>query len=666
MNARLTLFGLVASICLPVSTSAQTSLKGLEQTRTLSMNIAPVIDSKVRARLWDAIEATGELTTVTVGAAQLPQDAITAKCGSAPVDLMRKVFSLNPGVDPGAVPFPRQLKTIPCPYWYFGNGKEKPSVQVRAGESINPIVKHYLGASGKPELARVAKLNPKLVDSQTGNVTSDGALVLPFVTKPLTLTVPSQVTPADAAVSVKAIADSLPAPARHFFNVALSPDEYQLVALDDPALADPTAACGGPKNETDWPFDLASLQTALAATQGLSGGKAQDNVVVIADTGVQLSDALVSERLWRNVPIASGLPGPVANYRNDLHGASMVTRKGDPVDIEPNSAFGLGGHGTDVAHVIVDPGVRATALDKQFQVAIAKLIEQSQPFKISIESVPAAINYARGIRASSINLSVVAGSIGTLEDSLDASAALVVTAAGNNAARPETLSVFPPALASHREKLLVVGAHDWTNRLAPFSNFGSNVDILAPGCAIPIRDSGTGKIRLVSGTSFATPFVTYTAALLHSVNMPLRPAVLRNRILSSGRFDPLLVNKTRYGVVLDIERTIRIAEDSYLPVGATIPVFGKIALGQNWTCGAGADTQNFVPAQVLKVIPSYPSATPSPMIWTHPASDGPLSERLCTGPLQVPTFDFIPNGQTDVQKIPWAAVQDVVMRVFPD
>jgi subtilisin family serine protease len=665
MRTQAHLFRILGIAIGPALACAQTAPPPALQAKTLSLNIAPVKDAKSRAQLWDAIEATGQLVSLTVAASQTPQDAVTAKCGAAHGDLMDKVYSLNPGVVRGAVDTARELRTIPCPYWYVGTGRRRPSIPVRIGESIEPILRQYLGTATKSDLARVVKLNPGLIDAGAGNVTSDGKLVLPYVAKPLTLTVATPQTEQSAATAVKAIVESLPPPARPQVRVSLSPDEYQLVAIDDPALADPAQQCGGPKADTDWPYDLASLQIAFSATKGAASSADFQNVVVVADTGVRLADTAVSDRLWRNLPLLSNLPGPVANYRNDLHGASMVTRKGDPIDIEPDPLFVFGGHGTDVARIIVDPGVRVAALDRQMEIAIAKLVDQSTPFKISIASVPAAVNYARGIQASAINLSVVAGAIGSLEESLDASLALVVTAAGNNGDRPEVLGVFPPALASHREKLLVVGAHDWNNRITSFSNFGANVDILAPGCAIPIK-APDGTTRLVSGTSFAAPFVAYTAALLHAVHMPLRPAVLRNRIVASGRFEPALVNKTRYAVVLDIERTIRIKEDSYLPVGATVPVYGTVSLAQNWTCSSPSETRNFIPRKVLKLIPAYPSATPSVMVWSQPASDGPLLESLCAGTLQDPFLSFTPDGQTDVQKVPWASIQDVVMRVFPD
>lgn len=88
---------------------------------------------------------------------------------------------------------------------------------------------------------------------------------------------------------------------------------------------------------------------------------------------------------------------------------------------------------------------------------------------------------------------------------------LVVAAAGNDGC--DCLHV-PAGLPG----VLAVGAMDASGKPVPFSNWGSAYrerGILAPGTDIVGADAGGGVIRL-SGTSFATPLVAGTAALLMS------------------------------------------------------------------------------------------------------------------------------------------------------
>ncbi|MEF3063068.1 S8 family serine peptidase [Ralstonia solanacearum] len=344
---------------------------------------------------------------------------------------------------------------------------------------------------------------------------------------------------------------------------------------------------------------------------------------------------------------------------------SVVTRKGDAEDIEPANGYAFASHGNDVARVVVEPGNRFAPIDHLLTIAIAKLNAQTAPFDISVESVPAALSYARTIGATVVNLSVVTGATSEpLETSVQSSWGLIVSAAGNDAQNVDQANVFPPALGVGRERLLVVGAHDWNGKITDFSNWGNSVDILAPGCAIPIPDKN-GRVQLVSGTSFSAPFVTYTALLLRSVMMPQRPALLRNRIIASGRFHPEIAGLTKFGVTLDIERAIRIKEDSYLPTGSQTPVYGVMDPMQNITCLNDGAPRSFLPDHVSKVVVGYPRSAGkvAPAVWSEPASDGPLSQTICEQGIEQSTFRFKENSQTNFTSIPWSAAQDVVMRV---
>lgn len=111
------------------------------------------------------------------------------------------------------------------------------------------------------------------------------------------------------------------------------------------------------------------------------------------------------------------------------------------------------------------------------------------------------------------------------------SGAVIVAAAGNDASN--AVRQYPAA--EHVYGLLAVAASNADSRLAAFSNFGSWVDIAAPGQGITSAVPG-GGYGTWSGTSMAAPLAAGTAALVRALNPGLSPRDVTRRLvrLSSG------------------------------------------------------------------------------------------------------------------------------------
>lgn len=108
---------------------------------------------------------------------------------------------------------------------------------------------------------------------------------------------------------------------------------------------------------------------------------------------------------------------------------------------------------------------------------------------------------------------------------------LVVAAAGNNAGAASQYSPGSAAFA------LTVGAVDKTNTRASFSNYGSLVDLFAPGVAITsLGISSKTDTATMTGTSMACPHVAglaiYLKAKEASVNTLATPAAITARVKS--------------------------------------------------------------------------------------------------------------------------------------
>lgn len=101
---------------------------------------------------------------------------------------------------------------------------------------------------------------------------------------------------------------------------------------------------------------------------------------------------------------------------------------------------------------------------------------------------------------------------------------LVVSAAGNS-------SSTRPYYPAYYDDVMAVAATDQNDQKASFSNYGSWVDIAAPGVLIFTTHS-SNDYQAWSGTSLATPHVAGVAALLQSNQPHLDPARIKQTLLT--------------------------------------------------------------------------------------------------------------------------------------
>jgi len=87
--------------------------------------------------------------------------------------------------------------------------------------------------------------------------------------------------------------------------------------------------------------------------------------------------------------------------------------------------------------------------------------------------------------------------------------------------------------AFHGRTSLAVAATDNTGTLASFSNYGSTVDIAAPGVSIASTYKGS-SYALLSGTSMASPHVAGIAALVQAKDPAASNATVRSRLEGSA------------------------------------------------------------------------------------------------------------------------------------
>jgi thermitase len=302
------------------------------------------------------------------------------------------------------------------------------------------------------------------------------------------------------------------------------------------SYAEPNFVAGDSRHKAYGMSDISGTTEQYAATAlGLPCAAAlslgQGTTVAVVDTGVQLDHPDLDEN-FEGVPRYDF----VANDANPTDRAVGLDADGDGIKDETV------GHGTHVAGIVdlVAPGARIMPLR----------VLDSEGYGNSF-TIAKAVSYARVNGADVINLSLgssrrSAALQGAISDAVKGGV-LVAAAAGNSDSSVPHYPAAGSGLTSSAEGLVAVTAVDILQKKSEYANYGSWVDITAPGDAIRSAFP-VSMYANWSGTSMATPFVSGQAALIHSLHGSLAPADVEKKIRRSAQ--PLtLLNPTYVGML---------------------------------------------------------------------------------------------------------------------
>lgn len=231
--------------------------------------------------------------------------------------------------------------------------------------------------------------------------------------------------------------------------------------------------------------------------------------------------------LGRNVMIAV-IDSAVDKAHPDLKGA--VVHAFDVVggkDAAPDF------HGTAVAGIIRGRGVvEGVAPDAQIMAVRAFRTKRGAPPETTTEHLLAAIDLAAMYGARVLNMSFVGARDGQLHELLRTASSrgiVLVAAAGNGG--PKAAPAYPAAYP----EVIAVTAVDEADRRYEHANRGRYIAIAAPGVDILAPVEG-GRRDLVSGTSFATAYVSGIAALLLERDSSMNTAAVA-QVIAAGADD---------------------------------------------------------------------------------------------------------------------------------
>jgi serine protease len=294
----------------------------------------------------------------------------------------------------------------------------------------------------------------------------------------------------------------------------------------------------------------------VSAQAGWDSATASDNnpptTIAVIDTGFALNHENLTNR-WKinNAEADSASTDAIDNdqdgYIDNWRGWNFIANSNNPMAGLMNPA------GASVTHGSLTSGL-AGLIDSRAKIMPLQALDDAG--NGYTDDISAAIHYATDHGAKIINLSL--GS--TSDDSYlheqilyaVSKGVLVVAASGNNGCN---CMLYPAAYP----EVLAVGASSPTDTVAAFSNYGTNLDVLAPGVNGDVCSSTYTQANPTTayscnyyGTSLSTPIVSGLAALLKQECPSCSSSIVTDAILFGADIIPSMngarrTNSAGYG-----------------------------------------------------------------------------------------------------------------------
>ncbi|GID53527.1 S8 family peptidase [Actinoplanes couchii] len=294
----------------------------------------------------------------------------------------------------------------------------------------------------------------------------------------------------DKAAAVKLVAD------------AQRSDDAVGVEIDAPIYALGVPAGSDPYRDQQW--DLAKIRTTDAWARSTGAGV----TVAVIDSGVDADHPDLKD--------------------NVLSGYDAVTDKAGPT----TDGHGHGTHVAGTIAAVTGNEVGVTGIAPDVKILPVKVLSDSGSGNMS--DTAEGIVWAADHGAQVINMSLGGTTkVTAVSNAIKyaRSKGVTVIAAAGNSRREGSPTSYPAADAG----VIAVAATDSADRIGPYSNAGSYVDVAAPGSSIvSTYPTAKGSYTTMNGTSMAAPHVAAVAALLKSFDSTLTPDQIESALKKSA------------------------------------------------------------------------------------------------------------------------------------
>lgn len=288
-----------------------------------------------------------------------------------------------------------------------------------------------------------------------------------------------------------------------------------------------------PYLSTQWAITKIDARQAWDLTRG-----DPDVPLGIADTGVDWDHPDLDGNIWLNTadPI-DGSDNDGNGYVDDYRGWDWVTGvngyPGEDDNTPDNNPMDFNGHGTHVSGIASaetdnSTGIAGLGFDCSIMCLRIGWQDVDGNGYVAMDFAASAMYYAGDMGARAINCSWGSSNSGGLGSAVTYAAnhgVVIVSAAGN-----ENSNVAPYLCT--RSDVIAVAATDQSDHRASFSNYGSWVDVSAPG--VNIRSTYfNNTYAYLDGTSMAAPHVTGLVGLIRSIAPNMTRAQTQARVIST-------------------------------------------------------------------------------------------------------------------------------------
>ena len=220
-----------------------------------------------------------------------------------------------------------------------------------------------------------------------------------------------------------------------------------------------------------------------------------------------------------------------------------------------NDGFGHGTHVSGIAAALVNNAKGIAGIAGGSKIMPVKVLSDSGSGDLS--TIINGIKYATDHGAQVISMSLGGpGNSQAMQDAINYAnnhGVSVVAASGN-----ENGTIDTPGNCNG---VITVGAIEQSGQRASYSNYGPELDVVAPGTnIISSYIGGPSRYTTMSGTSMATPFVAGVVALVRAANPNLTPSQVTTVIQQSAtdKGTPGFDNQYGYGLV-DADKAVDLA-----------------------------------------------------------------------------------------------------------